>query len=151
MNSPQSRNQLRGACAILTAPRLARGRRLAICTHSQRVTVPLGVCAASRESRLFRTGTMVALGLAIHTFPEGMVVFLSALESMSLGLVVTAAIAIHSVPEGIAVEEPVYHATRSKARAVGLARAATCVLTPAPQGPARRQLAAPVRPPDATK
>jgi ZIP family zinc transporter len=76
---------------------------------------------ADRESRLYRTGMLVALGLAVHNFPEGMIVFVSSLESVSLGLVLTVAIAIHNVPEGIAVAVPVYHATRSKARAVSYA------------------------------
>jgi ZIP family zinc transporter len=66
---------------------------------------------------LARTGTMVALGLAIHNFPEGMAVFASALSSPELGLVLTVAIAIHNIPEGIAVAMPIYAATRNRARA----------------------------------
>lgn len=77
--------------------------------------------AGGPEGRLYRTGMLVALGLAIHNFPEGMVVFVSSLESVSLGLVLTVAIAVHNVPEGIAVAVPVFHASRSKARAVGYA------------------------------
>lgn len=75
----------------------------------------------AQGGRLYRTGMLVALGLAVHNFPEGMVVFLSSLESVSLGVILTIAIAIHNVPEGIAVAVPVFHATRSKARAVGYA------------------------------
>ena len=74
--------------------------------------------AAREEGRLLRTGTLVALGLAVHNFPEGMVVFVSTLESLSLGAVLAIAIAIHNVPEGIAVAVPIYHATGNRARAV---------------------------------
>ncbi|TAK33659.1 MAG: zinc transporter ZupT [Chloroflexota bacterium] len=68
-------------------------------------------------SRLARTGTMVALGLAIHNFPEGLAVFASALSSLELGLVLTLAIAIHNIPEGIAVAMPIYAATGSRRQA----------------------------------
>ena len=69
------------------------------------------------ESRLARTGTMVALGLAIHNFPEGIAVFASALNSPDLGLVLTLAVAIHNIPEGIAVAMPIYAATGNRLKA----------------------------------
>lgn len=69
-------------------------------------------------SRLARTGTMVALGLAIHNFPEGIAVFASALSSPELGLVLTLAIAIHNIPEGIAVAMPLYAATGNRLQAL---------------------------------
>lgn len=66
---------------------------------------------------LARTGIMVALGLAIHNFPEGLAVFASALSSTELGLVLTLAIAVHNIPEGVAVAMPIYAATGSRRRA----------------------------------
>jgi zinc transporter, ZIP family len=76
---------------------------------------------APGQSQLFRTGTLVALGLAVHNFPEGMIVFLSALQSIELGAVIALAVAIHNIPEGIAVAMPIYHATGNKAKAVAYA------------------------------
>lgn len=76
---------------------------------------------ATADSRLLKTGVLVALGMAIHNFPEGMIVFVSALESPGLGLVLAFAISIHNIPEGIAVAVPIYRATGSRLRALGLA------------------------------
>lgn len=70
------------------------------------------------SSALIRTGTLVALGLAVHNFPEGMVVFVSSVESIRLGVVLAVAIAIHNIPEGIAVALPIFHATGNKLRAI---------------------------------
>jgi zinc transporter, ZIP family len=72
----------------------------------------------NENSRLLRTGTLVALGIAVHNFPEGMVVFFASLESLRLGGVLAIAIAIHNIPEGIAVAMPIYHATGNRTRAV---------------------------------
>ncbi len=73
------------------------------------------------NGRLLRTGVLVALGLAIHNFPEGMVVFVTSLQALNLGLVLTLAIAIHNIPEGIAVAVPLYQATGNRPRAVAYA------------------------------
>lgn len=72
---------------------------------------------ALRDHRLLRTGLFVALGLAIHNFPEGMATFVSALADRNLGIALAVAIAIHNIPEGIAVAAPVYAATRSHGKA----------------------------------
>lgn len=72
----------------------------------------------SRSDRgLMRTGLLVALGVGVHNFPEGMVTFASALEDVRLGLAIAVAIAIHNVPEGLAVSAPIYAATRSRGKA----------------------------------
>jgi ZIP family zinc transporter len=72
------------------------------------------------RARLLRTGTLTALGVGIHNFPEGLAVFASALDSAQLGVAMTVAIAVHNVPEGIAVAAPVLAATGSRWRAFGL-------------------------------
>jgi ZIP family zinc transporter len=69
---------------------------------------------------LLRTGTLTALGVGIHNFPEGLAVFASALDSAQLGLAMTLAIALHNVPEGIAVAAPLLAATGDRWRALGL-------------------------------
>jgi ZIP family zinc transporter len=69
------------------------------------------------ENRLMRMGLLVALGIAIHNFPEGMATFAGTLKDPSLGLAIAVAIAIHNIPEGLAVSAPVYAATKSRSRA----------------------------------
>jgi len=70
-----------------------------------------------RNARLRRTGLLVALGLGIHNFPEGMATLGAALEHPRLGLAVAVAIAIHNIPEGLAVAVPVWAATGSRRKA----------------------------------
>ncbi len=67
--------------------------------------------------KLRRTAVLVALGIAIHNFPEGMVTFAGALNNMNTGIALAVAIAIHNIPEGIAVAVPVYSATGSAKKA----------------------------------
>ena len=66
---------------------------------------------------LKRTGLMVALGIGIHNFPEGMATFVGSLEDMRLGVAIAVAIAIHNIPEGLAVSAPIYAATGSRRKA----------------------------------
>jgi ZIP family zinc transporter len=70
------------------------------------------------DPKLLSTGVVVALGLVIHNFPEGMAVFLSSFSNLKLGLLLAIAIAIHNIPEGIAVAAPIFYATNSKAKAI---------------------------------
>ncbi len=70
-----------------------------------------------RPPRLMRTGLLVALGIGIHNFPEGMATFVAALEDVRLGGAIAVAIAIHNIPEGLAVSAPVYAATGSRKKA----------------------------------
>ncbi|MGQ9647526.1 MAG: zinc transporter ZupT [Thermodesulfobacteriota bacterium] len=66
---------------------------------------------------LERTGVLVALGLSIHNFPEGMATFIGGMEDIHLGLAIAVAIAIHNIPEGLAISAPIYAATGSKRKA----------------------------------
>ncbi|PTD94482.1 zinc transporter ZupT [archaeon SCG-AAA382B04] len=59
-------------------------------------------------------GMLVAIGIALHNFPEGIAVFAVSLENLSLGIPIAIAIAIHNIPEGIAVSVPIYFATNSR-------------------------------------
>ena len=76
--------------------------------------------ARGGNSRLMRTGLLVALGLGIHNFPEGMATFAGALHDVKLGAAIAVAIAIHNIPEGLAVAAPIYAATGSRGKAFGL-------------------------------
>jgi ZIP family zinc transporter len=69
------------------------------------------------KSRLLKAGLFVALGLAIHNFPEGMASFATALSDPQVGIAIAIAIAIHNIPEGLAVSAPVYAATGSRGKA----------------------------------
>jgi ZIP family zinc transporter len=69
------------------------------------------------NKKLLRTGLLVALGIGIHNFPEGMATFYSSILDIRIGMSVAIAIAIHNIPEGIAVSAPVYKATGSRGKA----------------------------------
>ncbi len=70
-----------------------------------------------KRNNLKRCGTLIAIGIAIHNFPEGIAVFYSALADMKLGIALALAVALHNIPEGIAVATPIYYATKSKSKA----------------------------------
>lgn len=69
------------------------------------------------DKRLLRTGLLLALGMGIHNFPEGMATFYSSLIDIKIGIAIAVAIAIHNIPEGLAVSTPVYKATGSRGKA----------------------------------
>jgi ZIP family zinc transporter len=71
----------------------------------------------AQNGQLLKAGMFVALGLAIHNFPEGMATFAATLEDVSVGVAIAVAIAIHNIPEGLAVSAPVYAATGSRGKA----------------------------------
>lgn len=66
---------------------------------------------------LERTGVLMALGLSIHNFPEGMATFIGGMEDIHLGFAIAMAIAIHNIPEGFAISGPLYAATGSRKKA----------------------------------
>lgn len=72
---------------------------------------------ASSNSKLKRTGIMMALAIGIHNFPEGLATFVSALTNIEIAIPIVFAIAIHNIPEGIAVSVPIYHSTGSRRKA----------------------------------
>ncbi len=84
---------------------------------AQEVGKPV-VSGVDQSSRLMRTGILMAIGIAIHNFPEGLVTFSSALAvDRSFGILVAVAISIHNIPEGISVSIPIMQATGSRKRA----------------------------------
>lgn len=73
---------------------------------------------SGRSDTLKRAGVLTALGIAIHNFPEGLVVFSSGISGdVRLGIIVAVAISLHNIPEGLSVFVPVFEATRSKKQA----------------------------------
>jgi ZIP family zinc transporter len=76
-----------------------------------------GGVSEKKTPPLLRTGLFVAMGIAIHNFPEGAATFVSALADPKLGVALAVAIAIHNIPEGLAVAAPIYAATGSHKKA----------------------------------
>lgn len=74
--------------------------------------------ASIDRRRLMRAGTMTAVAIAIHNFPEGFATFISGLKDPSVAIPVALAIAIHNIPEGVAVAVPIRQATGSRRKAV---------------------------------
>lgn len=72
----------------------------------------------NKHHHLKRTGTMLAVAIGIHNFPEGMATFISCLDGMEVALPIVIAIAIHNIPEGIAVSVPIYHSTGDRRKAL---------------------------------
>jgi ZIP family zinc transporter len=70
-----------------------------------------------KNVNLCRTGYFVALGIAIHNFPEGLAVFAGTITNIHTGIAIAIAIALHNIPEGIAVSVPIYAATHSRRKA----------------------------------
>ena len=73
-----------------------------------------------KSAKLMRMGTLTALAIGIHNFPEGLATFTAAVQDPKLGIMIAVAIAIHNIPEGIAVSIPVDYATGDKKKAFTL-------------------------------
>jgi zinc transporter, ZIP family len=70
-----------------------------------------------RKEKLLRMGTMSAIAIAIHNFPEGIATFTAAMLEPKLGISIAVAIAIHNIPEGISISVPIYFSTGNKRKA----------------------------------
>lgn len=73
--------------------------------------------SSSTGNSLLKTGILVAIGIALHNFPEGFAVGSGFQASFSLGTAVTLVIIIHDIPEGIAMALPMSSGGLSKAQA----------------------------------
>lgn len=71
-------------------------------------------CSSQENKALLKMGLFVAVALALHNLPEGIVVFVSSLKELRVGVYLAIAIAIHNIPEGIAISAPIYEATKNK-------------------------------------
>jgi ZIP family zinc transporter len=59
------------------------------------------------DAKMFRTGTLIAIGISIHNLPEGVAVASGYSFVPEIGLIIAIAIAIHNIPEGIAIALPI--------------------------------------------
>jgi ZIP family zinc transporter len=58
------------------------------------------------DAAMFRASTLVALGLILHDFPEGVAMANAYVNSPSLGVLLALAIAVHNIPEEFAMAVP---------------------------------------------
>ncbi|MBR3614552.1 MAG: ZIP family metal transporter [Clostridia bacterium] len=72
----------------------------------------------SAKSSMFETGIIIAVGLAIHNFPEGLAIGAGFESSNTLGLKLAIAIALHDIPEGISIALPLKVSGSSKLKAI---------------------------------
>ena len=76
------------------------------------------------KEEVLSAGLMTAIGIALHNFPEGIIVFISALHDIRLGIALTVAIALHNIPEGFSIGMPVLYATNDRKKTFGYSLAA---------------------------
>lgn len=62
--------------------------------------------SSSVNSEYTKVAFMVAMGIMLHNFPEGLIMGFGFVNGESLGLKMSVIIAIHDVPEGLAVAAP---------------------------------------------
>lgn len=74
-----------------------------------------------KDKRLFNSGIIIAIGMSIHNFPEGIVVAAGYGHAAELGILVALMICFHNIPEGIATVGPLIQAGVPKMRALGIA------------------------------
>ena len=72
----------------------------------------------STKKKIYRSGLLIAISLALHNFPEGIITFMECYTNLISGLAIALAIALHNIPEGMSISVPIYHATGSKKKAV---------------------------------
>jgi len=75
------------------------------------------LASEASPKNLKRTDLLLALGISVHNFPEGMATLAAALEDLNLGIAIAAAIAIHNIPEGLAISASIYTAQGSQRKA----------------------------------
>jgi ZIP family zinc transporter len=56
----------------------------------------------------FRMGVMIAVGIALHDFPEGIAIAAGYSAETDLGLLIAIAITLHNIPEGMACTVPLW-------------------------------------------
>lgn len=56
--------------------------------------------------KMYKTGVLTALGIALHNLPEGLAIGAGYAHSSELGMTLFVAIALHNLPEGLALGTP---------------------------------------------
>lgn len=73
------------------------------------------------DGRLLKSTVLIAIGISLHNFPEGIAVASGYSYLPKLGLVIAIAMAIHNIPEGMAISLPAYADGASRSKAFRLA------------------------------
>ncbi len=76
------------------------------------------------KQEVLSAGLMTAIGIALHNFPEGVIVFISAVHDIRLGIALAIAIALHNIPEGFSIGMPIFYATNDRKKTFGYSMAA---------------------------
>lgn len=69
------------------------------------------------KPEFLKSGLIIAFGISLHNFPEGLVVSASYSRLPSMGLMMAIMICLHNIPEGIATATPLVMAGVSKRKA----------------------------------
>lgn len=75
--------------------------------------------ASKDKGQYFKMGILMALGLALHNFPEGLAIGSGFTAGSSLGLGLSIVIGMHDIPEGMAVAAPMSISGVNKWKVVG--------------------------------
>jgi ZIP family zinc transporter len=97
---------LRAAGAVWTGTGVALGAGLIGALHVVIPHVHLFEERGLLDVPMLRASTLVALGLILHDFPEGIAMANAYIDSPSLGVLVSLGIALHNVPEEFAMAVP---------------------------------------------
>jgi ZIP family zinc transporter len=71
--------------------------------------------------KFLKSSIMIAIGISLHNFPEGIAVASGYAYMPRLGLVIAIAIALHNIPEGMAISIPIYMSGATKWASLKLA------------------------------
>jgi len=67
-----------------------------------------------------KKGTLLAIGIGLHNFPEGLAIGTGFVGSPELGLSLAILIGLHNIPEGMAVAAPLRHGGYSNLRVLSI-------------------------------
>lgn len=104
-----------GSGAVPRRPESSNGNR----ESDPRALARHKAASKARSSELLRLGMLMAFTMSLHNLPEGFAVGFSALTDF--GPIMAMAIAVHNIPEGLIIAAPVYAATGSRWKALGIA------------------------------
>jgi ZIP family zinc transporter len=79
------------------------------------------------DGKFLKTGILIAIGISLHNFPEGIAVASGYAYLPKLGIVIAIAMALHNIPEGIAISLPMRAAGASRLTSFKLALASGLV------------------------
>lgn len=72
-------------------------------------------------SKTIKSSTLIAIGISLHNFPEGLAVAASYAYLPKLGLIMAVAMAVHNIPEGMAIALPLHASGSSRLHALKIA------------------------------